>query len=316
MIKVVSCIKGGAKRGNFSNLNLIRSLNWIDSSNPSADELNDISKKFLIFTRDLKDCLDHRELPRVQIRERYTMVIVRAVRETSDSIITTPVGILIGKNFVLTIHKDEIHSLKNLFTNLLTTSGKAAIKFGGVGELVYMLILEIIRDYNRIGDALEEKLIKLEDNIHKSSDEGDLRRIFSFKRSFLFLRRALKSNRDVIGEIQKNIKLVGSKEQENFNSLYIELNQLISVQEVYGERLASSMDIHMNNVSNRLNEVMKSFTVIASLVLLPMLITGIYGMNFLYLPLSKHPYGFYMSLIMMVIAIVLMLAFFKHKKWV
>ncbi|HLC37646.1 MAG TPA: CorA family divalent cation transporter, partial [Candidatus Nanoarchaeia archaeon] len=97
--------------------------------------------------------------------------------------------------------------------------------------------------------------------------------------------------------------------------LFNEITQLIDENALYHERLTGIVDAYLTKQSNDLNEVMKSFTVIASLILLPTLIAGTYGMN-LILPLRAHPQGFWILLGVMALAVTLMFLFFKKKSWV
>ena len=99
------------------------------------------------------------------------------------------------------------------------------------------------------------------------------------------------------------------------HQLHNDIIQLIDENNLYHERLTGVVDAYLTKQSNDLNEIMKSFTVIASLILLPTLIAGAYGMN-LVLPLRDHPQGFWILLGIMIVGVVLMLFFFKKKEWV
>ena len=93
------------------------------------------------------------------------------------------------------------------------------------------------------------------------------------------------------------------------------MEQVVSIAEMLRERLTGAMDMYMSSVSNKLNDIMRGFTVIASLLLLPMLISGIWGMNFAKIPFFDNPYGFFVPLLIMLFSVFLMVLWFRRKKW-
>ena len=118
----------------------------------------------------------------------------------------------------------------------------------------------------------------------------------------MYLKKALKANKEVISKIK------------DFEDVHLEINQLVDTENTLSSRITSVMEMYMSFSSNKLNEIMKSFTVIASLLLIPMLISGIYGMNVL-LPLGQTEGAFFIILGIMLFFMVLMLIYFKIKKW-
>ena len=102
----------------------------------------------------------------------------------------------------------------------------------------------------------------------------------------------------------------------NFTFLYNEISQIISDVELSRDRLSQVMDMYMSSVSNKMNDTMKFFTVVAALLWLPMLISGIWGMNFQRIPFFYNPYGFFFPLILMIATVLLMIIFFKKKRWI
>lgn len=310
MIRTVSYSKGKIEDINFDEINFLRDEVWIDSFNPSSDELTTISEKTDISVTDLKNCLDPAEKPRIEIERNYSLIIFRAPITEDGSTLTSPVGIFIGKRFVLTVHVDEIKSINSLLANRDT---KKIIFKTGLDFLVYRLMLGMIRDFSSVLDKVEENIDNIEEGVLKEDNEKNARQIFSSKKILLYFRRALIANRDVIGSIQQGV-VKSIKSNGIFNDLYIEIMQLIDVEELQRDRLMGSLEVHLSSISNRMNQIMKSFSVVATLFLLPMLISSIYGMNFRFMPLAEHPYGFYIALgIMAVIMFFMMLSFMKRK---
>src|SRR3989344_993633 len=302
MLHALSISKKGSVLLDFDRINISKNFYWIDVINPNSDEINKINRKIKISLNDLKYTLDSREKPRVDIRDKYSLIILRATNGTSIS----PIGVIVSKHFIITIHKDEIPSLKSLIE-------QESHLHHELNHIVYEIILGLIRDFSRIIEDLDIKLDHVEEKAIKL--DSNMEQMFGLKKSMSYLRKALTSNREVIEIIVKgNVPLL--KEKDMFNMMFIEISQLIDTEELIKDRLTSVLEIHLSSISNKLNEVMKSFTVIASLLLMPMLITGIYGMNFRVLPLSQSDYGFWISLGIMILSVTIMLLFFKLRKWI
>ncbi len=303
MIDVRSYVNRRLSKISLSSANPIRGITWIDCYNPKNHDLKDVANKTGIFLTKLKDCLDPDERPRIEHTNRYSLIIFRAPYFGTD-ISTTPIGIFFTRRYVVTVHQDQIKTLDSLKT--------ADIMEKGVSSVVYSLLLNIIRDYNIILDDIEDKADELERNLLFVKSERDVHKIFSLRRVLLYFRKSLISNRDVLNTINKAQFL---DNLDMFSNLYIEILQVIDIVELLRERLNSALEIYLSAVSNKLNNVMKSFTIIASVLLLPMLVTGVYGMNFTWLPLIDHPFGFYFSVLVMVLSVSVLLMFFKKKNW-
>jgi magnesium transporter len=311
MIRAFKYSKKEVKKFSLSKLNLLRDLCWIDSK-PDKEEIKAISKKLNINMHDLIDCSDKREIPRTINRKNYSMIIFRSPKDSN----TIPFGIFIGKRFLLTVHKEEIKSITNLISSMKKEHGKSVFK-EGIGFLAYRLLMDILKEYSISLDAVGENLETLENRVFKSASDNDLNLIFSFKRKMIFFKKSLVANQNVIKNIYTGeVSFINKNVLEYFGSLHTEMTQIISERDLYRERLTETMNMYMTSVSNRLNDIMKGFTVIASLLLLPTLITGIWGMNFKFIPFFNHPFGFYIPFLFMVITITIMLLYFKNKKWI
>lgn len=283
---------------------------WIDCVNPTKEEATAIVKKTGVSRGDIEDCLDQSEKPRFQREKDYFFFIIGVpLRKDKKQIVTSTLGIFVGKRFLLTVHKFKIDAL-NAFVKK-EEALRAIFKLGNE-RVIYNLFMGILKDFYVIIEEMEQSLEKIENRVVKAS-ERVLHDILAEKKTLLYVRRTLINNRDVIGAIKESTLI---KKRELFYDLYIEIVQQVDMIEIARERLTGSLEIYYSSVSNRLNEVMKYFTVIASLILLPTLIAGIYGMNFIVLPLKEHNHGFWIMLGIMLASMLVMFYFFKKKKWV
>ena len=168
----------------------------------------------------------------------------------------------------------------------------------------FKFILEkLIRNFSLKLDSIEEEVSYLEDIMFDEKKDKDNKKIYHLKKELMYIKKGLNSNKDVISNLDK------------IDDIKIELIQLIEIENTLSYRITEIMYLYMIHTSNKLNEIMKSFTVIASLILLPSLIAGIYGMN-VNLPLADANNSFHIVLGIMILSMIIMILYFKYKKWV
>lgn len=289
---------------------LLKRAVWIDCVNPSKEEIDAIFRKTGINPDDIKDCLDQSEKPRLQRDQKYFFFIVGVpVRKDGGQISTSPLGIFKGERFLLTVHKFKINALDDFVKK---EESLVPVFKQGEERVMYNLLLSIFKDFYTIIEGFEQDLEKIENRVIKASDKT-LHDILNAKKILLYIRRALRDNQEVISALKESTLI---KKRALLYDLSVEAVQQVDMVELSRERLTVALEIYFSSVSNRLNEIMKYFTVIASLILLPTLISGIYGMNFQILPLKDHFYGFWIMIGIMLFSMTIMFLFFKKKKWV
>ena len=320
MLRVYKFQKGGVKSGSLNDLGSASKC-WAECINPTKTELKNISEKAKIPLNDLKNVLDEEERPKVSDLENYSLIIVRAPWIEHDEILTTPVSIFISKNKnnVITITLKEVKSINKV--KQLIASKKIDIYEKGISFFTYRLLDEVLDAYFSILDALEEKIDYIEDRVVETPDKLTVEHIFSVKKTLIFFHRALTANREVISSIEKEYVVnIDKKNIKRFRALYNDVTQLIDMVGTYRDILTGTLDIYLSSVSNNLNQVMKTLTIVASFVLIPTLISGIYGMNFINnspynLPELYWKYGYFFALGLMLLSMIGTYIFFKRKGW-
>ena len=320
MLSVYKIQKGGVKAGSLNDLGTAAKC-WALCINPTNKELRDISEKAKISLNELKKVLDEEERPKVSDLENYSLIIVRAPVIEDEEVSTTPVSIFISKNKnnIITIALKETNAVNNL--KLLIAANKIDLHEKGISFFTYRIIDEILNGYFSILDAIEEKIDRIEDHIIEGTDKLTVQHIFSIKKTLIFFHRALTANREVISSIEKEyVANIDKKNIKRFRALYNDVAQLIDMEGTYREILTGTLDIHLSSTSNNLNQAMKTLTIVASFVLVPTLISGIYGMNFVNnspynMPELYLQYGYFFALGLMLFSIIAVYIFFKKKKW-
>jgi magnesium transporter len=321
MIKVYKHTKRGVVEGSLNDLGK-KEVCWADCIKPSKTELQEISDITKISLSDLKDSFGEEERPKVLDLEKYSLITFRApfFEHHETHIATCSIAIFISKNKnnLITIRTREIASIERLEQRLLK---KNTLLQKGTTFLLYRLLDEILNSYFQILDTIEDKIDQIEDDVIDRPERSTVERIFSIKKTLIFFHKALTANREVITSIEKEyVKEIDKKNIKRFRSLYNDITQLIDTEATYRDITTGTLDIYLGSVSYNLNQVMKTLTVVASFVLVPTLISGIYGMNFVFMPEIHselgQKYGYYFALGLMAFSVLGMYIFFKRKRWI
>lgn len=321
MIHVYNFQKEGVKTGSLVGLSDTTKC-WAHCVNPTEKELTEISEKANIPLDDLKEVLDEDERPKVSDLDNYSLIIVRAPWVENDEISTTPLSLFISKNKnnVITIALKELSSVQRI--KQLIETKKIDMVQHTMSFFTYKLLDEIFNAYFSILSTLEEKIDILEDVIVDKPDSVKAHSIFSIKKTLIFFHKALTATRDVIASIEKEYVVnIDKKNIKRFRNLYNDVTQLIDMVGTYRDILTSTLEIYLSAVSNNLNKAIKTLTVGASFVLFPTLIASIYGMNFntdsIYnMPELNWKYGYFFSLGLMVVSVIIIYVYFKKKEWI
>jgi len=317
MITVIALSKDGSiVEPNFEDINFDDyKLIWVDCYDPKNEELYKLSKKIGISVSALQIGLDEQEIPRVEEDKEFYLIIYKAPLFEED-ITTTSLGIYIKNSLLLTIHSDKIKAIGRLH-KLITTKKPKIIFERGIGFLLYHILNEITRSYSRILIGLEDDLEELEDRLLVGYDREVMEGILSLRKTLVYFHKSLIANRDVLVLLKrKYLPITTREDRENFEDLYYDTLQLIDMSATYREVLTSMMDITLSLENIKMNQIMKILTMVTTIFAVPMWITGIYGMNFSYLPLANNPQGFWLVMALMVVIIMIFVYIFRRSGWV
>lgn len=296
-----------------------KTLTWVDCYNPSEKELNLLSKKTSISTSEFEHSISELRRPHVTPAEKYSEVVFRGPCIGYNDISTVPIGIFLFKKDVITLHSKPIRAI-NTIRNL-PKSQLALIFKKGAPYFVYRLLDALVSDYFNILDELGEKINIIENKVLHNVKESIVKNIFLIKRIFIFFHKSLIANRDVISAIEKHyLKEFKEQDMRHFRDLYSDTTQLIDLVSNYREILTSILEMYLSSINNALNKTVKTLTALSAFVLIPTLIAGIYGMNFANNSIFNMPelywkYGYFFSIGLMILSVLLTYLIFKKKDW-
>ena len=291
-------------------------VSWVNINGiHNTDAIAAIGKVYDIHNLVLEDILNTDHRPKVEPFEDYVFFTMRMMwYNEEEELEKEQISIVFGKAYVLCFQERKGDIFDPIRERIRTDSG--LIRRKGTDYLVYRLIDSVVDNYFIIIEKIEERVEDLEEAITADTDEDHTRTIQHMKREIITLKRALLPLREAVSGLEKGVTdLVNAENEKYFRDVYDHLFQIADSLENNREVLSGLMDMQMANMSNRMNQVMKVLTVIASLFIPLTFIAGIYGMNFDNMPELHFKYGYFAAWGLMIVVFIGMLLFFRRKKW-
>ena len=286
---------------------------WVNIIAPSQEELLLISNKTGVPLEFLRAPLDDEETSRIEIEGDFILIIVdipfTEMEDNSLTYDTYPLAIIHTKNELITV------CLKN--SKVLTdfSSNKVRNFYSFKKSRFILQILNRVSTYYLLYlRQIDKKSIMIEKRLHKSMKNRELVQLHSLSKSLVYFSTSLKSNEITLEKMLKLDVIQRYEEDKDvLEDVIIENKQAIEMTDIYSNILGSTMDFFASVISNNLNIVMKVLASVTILMSTLTVISGIYGMNFDYLPLLHHPYGFH---IIMTLSVILcgLIALILYKK--
>jgi magnesium transporter len=268
----------------------------------------------------LEDATTPDERPKVEVFGHQVLIAVRMARFEGETIVTDPMAIFLGDRYVITFHDrtvpDGFASVRQRIRHGRTRLGQL-----GADHLCALLLDAVIDGYfpvlERFGDRLEE----IEDEALENPTRSLLGRIHDVRNDLMTLRRSLWPTRDVLHALgRESTAFVGDHARQHFRDSYDHTMELLDLTEGYREIGSDLRDIYLASINNRMNDVMKVLTVIATIFMPLTFITGYYGMNFntqspWNMPLLNFRYGGLVAAGIMAFTTIGMVMFFWRRGW-
>lgn len=194
--------------------------------------------------------------------------------------------------------------------------GKGTVRKRGADYLLYALLDNVVDHYFVVLENYGEKLEDLETELLENPDKDTLTKLHNFRRETLGLRRTVYPLREMVAAFEKLDEPLFSHNNKVFaRDLYDHTIKVIETVEIFRDMTSSLLDLYINSVSNKMNEVMKVLTIMTSIFIPLSFISGVYGMNFQNMPELSYKYGYFFVLGLMAVVFVGMLIYLKRKKW-
>jgi magnesium transporter len=264
----------------------------------------------------LEDILHTEQRPKLEDHEAYLFVVLKMLYYNGEAreIQAEQVSLILGSNFVISFQEREGDVFKYVRERIRNSKGR--IRKVGSDYLAYALIDAIVDNYFIILEKLGETIESIEEELVTSPTPETLQTIHHLKREMIFLRKSVWPLREVISALDRGESpLIQESTDIYLRDLYDHTIQVIDSVETFRDMVSGMLDIYLSSVSNKMNEVMKVLTIIATIFIPLTFIAGIYGMNFQYMPELGWRWGYPLVWFVMGSILITMMVYFRRRKW-
>jgi magnesium transporter len=292
-------------------------VSWIDVEGLHEVELiRQVGDRQGLHPLVLEDIVNTKQRPKLEDYGDYLYVVLKLIRPQGDGdIAIEQVSIIIGSRFVITFQEGLDGNIFSPIRERLR-SGKGRLRSMGADALAHSLVDFIVDSYFAAIETTGEAVNDVEEAVVRRPSEETVRRIYRLRRRMIELRRAVWPAREVLSALERRESPLISQEVALYlRDVYDHTIQVIDTLEAYREMVSGLLDIYLTSLSNRMNEVMKFLTIIGTIFIPLTFIAGVYGMNFQYMPELRWSWGYYGILAFMALVALVMLLFFRRKRW-
>jgi len=290
---------------------------WIDLTTPTEEEVRCVGKLLCLDDVALDDSLSGEQRPRIDEFDEYIFLMVYGVvAPGSDDVTPRKLSIFCGARFLVTIHEEPLRTIETLFSRYDRNPG--TVLSAGVDVLLFRIIDGIVDNLYVEVDRYEERVEALEDaSLEARVDDDILVESSGIRRALMPLRSLAASTRELLLPMARgDYDYVSKSLKSNLSHVEDHLMQVIEAIDSMREHLIAIRENYQSAVATQTNEVMKILTIMATVMLPPTLIAGIYGMNLKLWPSEEHPAGFLAVLIVMAAVSIGLVSYFRWRRWI
>lgn len=293
------------------------SVTWINIDGLHDPEvIEKIGAAFNVHPLLLEDIMNTEQRPKAEDFGKYMYLALKMVYvDNKHRICVEQISIILGDTYVISFQErtgDVFDSIRQRLRN-----NKGRIRKLKSDYLTYSLIDSIIDSYFTILENIGEVVEGLEEEVVDQPSKDTLQNIHMLKRNMLYLRKSVWPLREVISSMQRSESdLIDENTGYYLRDIYDHTIQVIDTLESFRDMVSGMLDIYLSSISNKMNEVMKVLTIIATIFIPLTFIAGIYGMNFAFMPELQWKWGYFVTLGVMLVVCIGMLIYFRRKKWI
>jgi magnesium transporter len=258
------------------------------------------------------------DLPHPKIEEfvRYLYIIVHGIDQaggTPDALQTTELDIVLGERFIFTHQTRPMRSVDAV---------RAEIARGchlfekGAAWIVHALLDHLTDHYLPLMDAFDLEIDRIETRAVTDPSRSTLQGIFALKHSLMDLRRVASHQREILLRLSRaEFALIPAPVVPFFRDVYDHFTRVSDLCDSYRELVSGALEAYLSTTSNRMNEIMKVLTAIATIMMPLTFVAGVYGMNFEHMPELKWRYGYAYAWGLMAAITATMLVYFRRRRW-
>ncbi|MEL4308440.1 magnesium/cobalt transporter CorA [Joostella sp. CR20] len=291
-------------------------VSWINVQGLSNEaEIEKLGKYYNINPLVLEDLVNTNQRPKIDEYDDYVFCVLKMLYlDDNFQLVTEHIAIIVTAHAVLLFQEVEDDVFQGVRDRLANKYGR--IRSRGADYLFFALIDAIIDQYFVILEDLTNQIELLEERVYSDPEPEIANQIQALRKRVMAIRKNIYPVKEITNRLVKTEHPLFHPETKLFLSdVHDHSIQIYETLEMLREMSMSLMEMYMSNVSNKMNEVMKVLTIMASIFIPLTFIAGIYGMNFEYMPELHHRNAYFIVLGIMFVILILMLIYFKRKKW-
>ena len=292
-------------------------ITWINIDGlHEVDIIEKLGTHFGIHPLTLEDIVNTEQRPKIEDMGEYLFIILKMMsyNRSENRVEAEQVSLIIGHNVVISFQEKMGDVFQGVRERIRFSKGR--IRKMGSDYLAYALIDAIVDHYFIVLEEVGDQIENLEDEVMTRPTTETMQTLQKIKRRLLFLRKAVWPLREVISSLERGeSKMIMKQSKPYFRDLYDHTIQVVDMVETMRDMNAGMFDMYLSSISNKMNEVMKVLTIIATIFIPLTFIAGIYGMNFDYMPELKWQWGYFGVWGVMALLFIGMMFYFRRKKW-
>jgi len=287
-------------------------MDWHEIRDPQDPELDRLAERYRLHPLHIEDCRHRHQSAKIEESRGYIFAVLKIVtKQTAGGLRESDLDIFLGRDFIITVEDKNWPPARQL---LEQARGVAAGQ--RADQAFYRITDGVVDSYLPMLDHFNDVIDELEDQVLDRPTPDTLQRIFDTKRSLILLRRVLVNTRDVAGHLQRSESELIHREMWPFlRDVYDHVSRNLDLVETQRDLLTGTLDIYLSSVANRTNQVMKVLTVLGTIALPALVISGIYGMNLKGLPWVDSPHGAAIVSGVMAATTVVLLVILRLMRW-
>lgn len=289
---------------------------WIDFPRPEVAEVQKMGGLFNLHPLAVEDLINPQYRPKIDTYDNGLMIVLRDadVDRIQKSLSALELDLFLGRNFLITVHAERMECIEMAIARL---NGSAARIIGRGPDYLAHTIIDLLVDENlRLLSWLDEEINELEEAIFSNPDKAALQHATKLRKNIIYLQRVLGPQLELIRRLSgDDLPFIKKSLRVYFRDVYDNLARINDLVFTYREVISTDMAIHQALISNKLNDIMKTLTVIATTFLPLTFIASIYGMNFQFMPELGSPWGYPGVLGLMLLVGGGMFWWFRRRGW-
>jgi magnesium transporter len=288
-------------------------VEWHNITDPESPELDQLAERYHLHPLHIEDCRHRNQSAKIEEGEEYLFAVLKVMRLMQDgSLHAADFDIFFGHDFVITVEEETCPEIKSIIQQVRQTPNLPQRP----DQVFYRAIDHVVDSYLPILDHFDDVIDALEDEALENPTPDTLSRIFENKRALANLRRVLVNTRDVTGHLQRTESPYIARDMWPFlRDVYDHVARNLDLVEMMRDLLSGALDVYLSSVANRTNQVMKVLTILSTIALPALVVSGFYGMNVKGLPAAESTYGVVLVILLMAGSTVLLLYLLKRFRW-